>query len=307
MNKLSKSDRAWPVPSRPWVMKMNWHDLLFMHYRVDPLQLRSLIPQPLEIDTFDGSAWLGIVPFRMTGVAPRFVPSVPGLSNFPELNVRTYVTHNGKPGVWFFSLEATNPLAVRFARTMFHLPYMDARINFKACCQTTNGTWIKYHSKRTHRGTPPAELKCEYRPIGAPYHAEPNSLASFLTARYCLYCANKHGRVYRGEIDHDPWTLRDAQAIVTRNTMTEGIGIRLPDEKPVLHYAQKIRAIAWTIKPIECGRLESASKPEVTSKKALVQDDSSTFSDMRDPAPVGRFRNDHARRGTNASNQFGAE
>lgn len=236
-------------------MKMNWHDLLFMHYRVDAAVLRELIPEPLEIDTFDGSAWLGIVPFRMTGVAPRFVPPVPGLSSFPELNVRTYVSIDGKPGVWFFSLEATNRLAVRFARTMFHLPYMDAKINFCDCEKTTNGTWIRYQCQRTHRGEKPATLRCEYRPIGEAFRAEPGSLESFLTARYCLYSANSKHQVFRGEIDHDPWQLREAQAIVTENTMADWLGIDLPDDPPVLHYAKKIRAIAWTIKPVKCGKL----------------------------------------------------
>lgn len=239
-------------------MKMNWHDLLFMHYRVDFQRLRELIPQPLEIDTFDGSAWLGIVPFRMTGVAPRFIPAIPGLSSFPELNVRTYVTLDGKPGVWFFSLEATNRLAVRFARKMFHLPYMDAKIDFCNCENTSNGTWIKYKCKRTHSGEASAQLNCEYRPIGSSFLAEKNSLAAFLTSRYCLYSADSFGNIFRGEIDHDPWELREAQAIVTENTMTEGLGIELPTDEPVLHYAKKIRAIAWTIEKASCGKLDGS-------------------------------------------------
>lgn len=240
-------------------MRMNWLDLLFMHYRVDQQELRTLIPDALEIDTFDGDAWLGIVPFRMTGVAPRFVPSVPGFSSFPELNVRTYVTYNGKPGVWFFSLEATNRLAVRFARMMFYLPYMDAKIDFLAGSKSTNGTWIKYRSVRTHRDEPAAELECEYRPIGETFLARPNSLESFLTSRYCLYCADPQGQVYRGEIDHQPWELREAQAIVTRNTMTDGLGITLPQEDPILHFSREIRTVAWTIKPVDCAKVDSAS------------------------------------------------
>ena len=231
-------------------MKMHWHDLLFMHYRVPVEQLRRLIPQPLEIDTFDGSAWIGIVPFRMTGVSPRFVPAVPWWSNFPELNVRTYVQIDGKAGVWFFSLDATNPLAVRFARRTFHLNYVDANISFDHKDMSCDGTWITYKSTRTHKGEPPAKLNCEYRPIGTPYRAEPDSLEYFLTARYCLYCGNSAGKVFRGEIDHDPWDLQQAQAIVQENTMFNGLDIEPVDDKPILHYAQHVAAKAWAIRAV---------------------------------------------------------
>ena len=241
------TDRSWPTPTTPWVMKMNWHDLLFMHYRVPIEQLRRLIPAPLEIDTHDGAAWIGIVPFRMTGVAPRFIPPIPWLSNFPELNVRTYVTLNGKPGVYFFSLDATNPLAVRFARRTFHLKYMDANISFDHKNQSCDGTWIKYKSTRTHKGEPPANLNCEYRPIGTSYRATPNSLEHFLTARYCLYSANSAGKVFRGEINHAPWDIQQAQVIVHENSMLNGLGIDLIDEAPTLHYARQIAAKAWPI------------------------------------------------------------
>ena len=244
----SRTDRSWPTPTTPWVMKMNWHDLLFMHYRVPVEQLRRLIPEPLEIDTFEGAAWIGVVPFRMPGVAPRLVPPVPWLSNFPELNVRTYVSINGKPGVWFFSLDATNPLAVRFARRTFHLKYMDANITFEQKEKSCDGTWINYQSTRTHKGEPSARFDCEYRPIGTSFRATPGSLEHFLTARYCLYCANSAGKVFRGEIDHDPWELQQAQAIVHENSMLNGLGIDLLDEEPTLHYARRIDAKAWPIR-----------------------------------------------------------
>ena len=224
---------------------MNWHDLLFMHWRVEIDTLRHLIPETLEIDTFDGSAWIGIVPFRMTGVAPRFVPNIPFVSSFPELNVRTYVTINGKPGVWFFCLEATNPLAVRFARKFFHLPYMDAQIQLTNCASENTGKWIGYQSERTHQSELPACLRVDYRPIGESFHAEPGSLESFLTSRYCLYSANPAGKIFRGEIDHDPWELRNAQAIVKENTMADWLGVMLPDQPPVLHFAKRTKVVAW--------------------------------------------------------------
>ena len=123
----NKSDRTWPLPKHSHAMRMRWHDLLFMHWPIAPNLLQQHLPN-IECDTIDGQAWIGVVPFRMSDVAPRFVPAVPGLSAFPELNVRTYVTVDGKPGVWFFSLDATNKLAVRLARKFFYLPYMDARM-----------------------------------------------------------------------------------------------------------------------------------------------------------------------------------
>ena len=225
---------------------MRWHDLLFMHYPIQPGLIRHLIPQDLQIDSFDGSAWIGIVPFRMTGVAPRFVPSIPPISNFPELNVRTYVTVDGKPGVWFFCLEATKKLAVRIARKFFYLPYMDAMIKFQDH-GIDQGKWIEYDSRRTHRNETPAVLRMRYRPIGDKFEAVSGSLEHFLTARYCLYSADPRGRVYRGEIDHPPWQLQSAEAIVEANTMTDWLGIEIPNVDPLLHFSRYTNVRAWTI------------------------------------------------------------
>lgn len=228
-------------------MRMQWHDLLFMHWRIEQDALQWLIPDGLEIDTFDGSAWIGVVPFKMSGVAPRFVPNVPFMSCFPELNVRTYVTINGKPGVWFFCLEATNPIAVRIARKFFHLPYMDAKIEVGDSHKKNRGQWIGYRSVRSHPGELPAKFKVDYRPIGKPFQANPGSLEEFLTSRYCLYSADKQGMIYRGEIDHAPWLLSHAQAIIRENSMTDWMGVQLPSETPLLHFARHTKVIAWTL------------------------------------------------------------
>lgn len=231
-------------------MRMTWRDLLFMHWPVDVSELRPLIPEKLEIDTFDGTAWIGVVPFRMTDVAPRLIPSIPYMSAFPELNVRTYVTVDGKPGVWFFCLEATNPIAVRVARKWFHLPYMDAKIELSSRCPCETGKWIKYQSTRTHRDEPPARLDLEYRPIGSNFVTALDTLEAFLTARYCLYSADARGNIFRGEIDHPPWVLREGQAIVNENTMTNWLGISLPDTPPVLHFAKSTKVKAWSLQKL---------------------------------------------------------
>jgi uncharacterized protein YqjF (DUF2071 family) len=232
-------------------MKMRWHELLFMHWRVPVSDLRPHVPRTLSIETFDGSAWLGVVPFRMSGVRPRCVPPVPGLSAFPELNVRTYVVPDGtteKPGVWFFSLDATSKLAVRAARRFFALPYYDAKIS----CQvngSTNTPTVHYSSRRAHKGAPSAELDMEYRPAGNVYHAKSGSLDYFLTERYCLYSA-RGDDLNRCEVAHAPWPLQPAKATTRRNTMTRQLGVELPDAEPVLHYADYQEVVAWMLEKV---------------------------------------------------------
>lgn len=221
-------------------MRMSWHDLCFLHWRVDAPVLAPLLPTGLELETFDGSAWLGVVPFHMTDVSPRGVPRVRRLADFAELNVRTYVTAGGKPGVWFFSLDATQPLAVRMARAFFHLAYVDARIESRR-----SGDVVRYTSVRTHLGAGVAELDVRYRPTGPPSRSEPGSLEYFLTERYCLYAASRRGQVLRQEIDHDPWPLQPAEAEVARCTMTRPLGIDLGDEPPLAHFAERLDVVAW--------------------------------------------------------------
>jgi uncharacterized protein len=225
---------------------MRWHDVLFMHWPMPEATLRPLIPPALRLDTFDGSAWLGVVPFRMDGVRPRFLPAVPGLSAFPELNVRTYVTRRGKPGIWFFSLDAHNPVAVRLARATFGLPYFDAEMS----CRISKDE-VHYRSVRTHKGEPPARFVAIYRPAGEPYDSRPGTLENFLTERYCLYSAGAKerasgtGRVRRGDIHHRMWPLQPAEIEVEELEMTAQIGVTPSDTEPVLHYARRLDVVAW--------------------------------------------------------------
>jgi uncharacterized protein YqjF (DUF2071 family) len=231
--------RPWPLPAGLWVMAQTWHDLLFAHWPVEPVVLRPLLPPQLQINTFEGRAWLAVVPFRMTGVRLRGTPSLPWLSVFPELNVSTYVTSGGKPGVWFFSLDAANSLAVAIARAWFHLPYFRARMN----CTEHEG-WIHYASERIHRGAPVALLKGWYRPIGDVFSPQPGTLEHFLTERYCLYTTDAHGQIIRGEIHHPPWPLQPAEAEFAHNSMTESLGIALTP-RPLLHFARRQDVLVW--------------------------------------------------------------
>lgn len=223
-------------------MHMRWSKLLFMHWPVPIESLRPLIPPGLEIDRFEGQAWLGIVPFLMSNVRPRFVPPMPGFSAFPELNVRTYVTHNAKPGVWFFSLDAASKLAVRGARRLWHLPYFDARMSM----QIHEGQ-IAYRSTRTHKNSNPACLTMKYRPTGPVSFTTPGTLDHFLTNRLNLYSADRAGHIYRGQIHHAPWPLQAAEAQIETNHMTGQIDVRLPDIPPLLHYAERLDVVGWRI------------------------------------------------------------
>jgi len=232
--------RPYPVSVGPWAMGMTWLDLLFMHWPVDAEALRPLVPPSLGIDTFEGSAWLGVVPFRMTGVRPHFLPAVSGVSNFPEINLRTYVTAGDRPGVWFFSLDAHNRLAVRLARATFHLPYFDAEMS----CDASGGE-VDYRSVRTHRDAPPAGFEARYRPVGEPFESGRDTIENFLTERYCLYSADIKGVVRRGEVHHQMWPLQPAEVEVRTLSMTGQIGLELPETDPILHFSRRLDVLAW--------------------------------------------------------------
>jgi uncharacterized protein YqjF (DUF2071 family) len=225
-------------------MEQVWHDLLFVHWPVPPDVLRGVVPRELPLDTYGGQAWIGVVPFRMSGVRLRGLPAIRGTAAFPELNVRTYVTQGGKPGVYFFSLDAGNPLAVQVARSWFHLPYYRARMS----AEWRDG-WLHYRSERTHRGAPSASLAARYRPTSEPEPAQPGSLADFLTSRYALYIARR-GKVIRREIDHIAWPLQSAEAIIATNTMLDQIPLTIPETEPLLHFSRRLDVVVW---PAETG------------------------------------------------------
>lgn len=237
--------RPWRLPDRPWVMTQTWHDLLFAHWPVRPANLRAKVPAAFELDLFAGDAWIGIVPFRMTNVAPRGIPAVPWLSEFPELNVRTYVRMGDRPGVYFFSLDAGSAPAVRAARVLLNLPYYKAAMTVRPRDQA-----VEYDSRREGNDAP-AVLRASYRPTSAPFIAAPGSLEYFLTERYCLYHRNRRGVPYRLEIHHPPWPLQPAEATIMANTMATVHGIALPDRAPILHFSKRQDMVAWA--PTELG------------------------------------------------------
>lgn len=232
--------RPWPMPSSPWVMTQTWHDLLFAHWPVDEAMLRAKVPSGFELDTFEGQAWVAVVPFRMSNVAPRGVPSLPWVSAFPELNVRTYVRVGGTPGVYFFSLDAGSAVAVAAARALAHLPYYTAEMTV----ESDEGS-IRYRSRRTSSSASPAAFAARYRPIGDPLPPARGTLEHFLTERYCLFTLDSEFHALRLDIHHPPWPLQTAEADITLNTMAQACGIRLPAIKPLLHFAGRQDMVAW--------------------------------------------------------------
>lgn len=231
--------RPWPLPAGPWSMAQNWHDLLFAHWPVAAEVLRPLIPRSLKLDGFEGQSWIGVVPFRMAGVRLRGMPAVPWLSAFPELNVRTYVAADGKPGVWFFSLDAANRIAVEIARAWFHLPYFRARMAMRR-----EADEIFYASQRTDQQGRDENFEARYAASGEPFQARPGTLEHFLTERYCLYAQRPDGRMLRSEIHHAPWELQMARADIARNTMADNLNMRLAGE-PLLHFSKLQKVVVW--------------------------------------------------------------
>ena len=231
--------RPWPMPERRWVMTQTWHDLLFAHWPVASAVVRALVPARFEIDRFDGVAWIGIVPFHMTNVAPRGVPPLPWLSQLPELNLRTYVRVGDKAGVYFFSLDAARVVAVRAARFLFNLPYFVASMQVRVSAQGV----VHYRSDR--QGPPSAAFSATYQATGSPFTAMSGSLEHFLTERYCLYNVDARGAPYRLDIHHPPWRLQRAEADIVRNTLTGAAGVALPPTRPLLHFAKRQDMVGW--------------------------------------------------------------
>ena len=229
--------RPWELPTSPWVWRQSWQDLLFAHWPVDASLLQRFVPSPIRVQEFEGTSWIGLVPFRMAGVMRRPLPDLPWISAFPELNVRVYVEHDGRPGVWFLSLDATNQLAVWAARRYFHLPYHQARISLR---ELDGG--IQYSAQRAAGG--PAFEAC-YRPISAPYESQAGTLEHWLTERYCLYAQAPDGAILRNEVHHIPWPLQKAEAEITQNSYFAAHGLDIGGPPALLHFASRIDVVVW--------------------------------------------------------------
>jgi uncharacterized protein YqjF (DUF2071 family) len=255
---LRTSHRPRPLPSGRWAMTQRWNDLLFAHWPIPVAKMAALLPDWLEVDTFQGSAWLGVVPFWLDRIKIRGVPPIPGARSFPDLNLRTYVRDQftGTPGVYCFSLDASNLLAVAVARTYYHLPYhwSEMRLEQRSerefsfyCRRRFSSRQVIFNAR--YRGLGPNSRLVEHR-IG--------TLESFLTERSCLYSSNRAGQPIRANLHYVPWPLEEAEAEIERNDLATAIGLNLPNLAPVLHYSRWLAVYIW---PRELVRPALAARP----------------------------------------------
>jgi uncharacterized protein YqjF (DUF2071 family) len=238
--------RPYPLPAGAWRLRQRWNDLLFAHWPVRGEEIARLLPAGLEVDLFDGFAWVGVVPFWMDGVVTRSVGEgtfgVPGTGTFPELNLRTYVRSRGVAGVFFFSLDAGSLLAVVGARVLFGLPYFYARM-----ARVTTEAGVEYRSRRLWTREP-VRFEASYRPVGAVLGvSQPGSIEYFLTERYGLFVA-RFGAVAVGHVHHLPWPLQAAEAEIRVNEIAGVHGITLPGKAPLLHFSRRLEVFIWALR-----------------------------------------------------------
>lgn len=246
-------DRITPTlePDQPVLLHQNWHHLLFLHWEIPPSELQALLPPRLTLDTFEGKAYVGLVPFTLTGVRAVLTPPLPWISQFHEINVRTYVHLDGRdPGVWFFSLDASSKLAVAAARATYKLPYFDAEMDFRA--STDALPLIEFDSKRTDpRGTMPASAHLAYRPIeGSFAPAAPGTLEHFLVERYILYAQDEQRQLYRARVHHQPYPVQRAEVLALNETLIWAAGIKRAENAGLRHYAREVNVKVYPLERV---------------------------------------------------------
>jgi uncharacterized protein YqjF (DUF2071 family) len=243
-------DRISPTlePDQPVLLHQNWHHLLFLHWEVPAAELQSLLPLRLTVDTFEGKAYVGLVPFTLTGVRPVMTPPLPWISSFHEINVRTYVHREGRdPGVWFFSLDASSSIAVAAARAAYHLPYFGAGIDFRVHPGASPS--IDFDSRRTDaRGTMPADAHIRYQPVEGPAApAAYGTLEHFLVERYILYAEDEQRQMYRARVHHQPYPVQRADVLALDETLIWAAGIKRPEQPAYRHYASEVNVKVYPL------------------------------------------------------------
>lgn len=261
------SHRPRPLPAGRWVMAQRWNDLLYAHWPIPASTLAPLIPCGLQLDTWQGSAWLGVMPFWMDRIKFRGLPSIPGARRAPELNLRTYVRdpQTGAPGLYFLSLDASSLLSVAFCRTLYRLPshWADMRIDQRSEREF-------FFASRRHFTASPVVFAARYRGLGPTRRLvenRPGSLEFFLTERYCLFTADRDGCPLRADIHNVPSPLEEAEADIERNDLAAAVGIHLPGDPPVLHYSRRLAVYVWQlqrVRPLRAGqRIPAAAVPSI--------------------------------------------
>jgi len=239
VHKWDTTHRPWPLPFMPWVMRQSWNNALFIHYPIAINKLRQLVPEQLQLDTYDGWGWISIVPFKMEKVGIR---AIPFSITFPELNIRTYVTIDNKPGVYFFSLDATN-LPVVFLSNMFiNLPYLHSQMTIHHDGDYTSFSCIRKSSDES--------IACLYHPISEPFTASKGTFDYWVTERYCFYTVNSAGKVNRCNILHKPWPLQHAEAEIRHNSLFSSKSLQFEAITPILHYSKGVDVRVWPLERV---------------------------------------------------------
>ena len=233
----SVDHRPWPLPETSWRWRQSWLDLAFIHYPVAPDVLHAQLPPGVDLQQFNGSAWVGLVPFRMAGVMRRPLPSFPPFSSFPELNLRTYVEVGGRPGVWFFSLDTSCWPVVMGGRHIYNLPYHSARM-----AMSPWGGGTKFSSVRAKGDV---HFRARYAPSGKPVIAKAGTFEHWATERYCLYAHSQKQGVSRVEVHHAPWCLQSADVRIEENSVLEAAGIKPLRDSPICHYSKGVHVISF--------------------------------------------------------------
>jgi uncharacterized protein len=252
------SHKPRPLPSGRWAMTQRWNDLLFAHWPASATAVAALLPEWMEVDTFQGSAWIGVVPFWLDRIKIRGVPPIPGVRSFPDLNLRTYVRdrYTGTRGIYCFSLDASNLVAVGMARLFYHLPYHWAEMRL----EQRSDREFSFYSRRLFAGRQ-VMFKARYRGLGPTRktaECRSGSFEFFITERTCLLSSNRAGEPVRANLHYVPWPLEEAEAEIERNDLPSTIGIELPAIEPVLHYSRRLAVYIW---PTELARPAITSRP----------------------------------------------
>lgn len=253
MANANEIDRISPTrePDAPVVLRQDWHHLLFLHWEIPVADLQALLPSGLTVDTYEGKAYVGLIPFTMTGVRPTLTPPLPWISSFHEVNVRTYVHHRGSgPGVWFFSLDASSPIAVAAARAAYRLRYFNAAIEMSASKKPLPE--IEFHSLREDPSGPmPANVHVRYAPRdGVVRQSSLGTLEHFLLERYLLYAADDSRQLYRSRVHHQPYPAQRVDVAELEETLVWAAGIRRSDAAPIAHYASGVQVKVYPIERV---------------------------------------------------------
>ena len=261
---IRTSHKPRPLPPGRWLMRQRWNDLLFAHWQVPASSIAPLLPEGLEVDTFQASAWLGAMPFWMDRIKVRGVPPIPGARSFPDLILRTYVREErtGTPGGYSLSLDSSNLLAVAAGRAFFHLPYHLAEMRIE---QRTEREFAFYSRRRF--ASRPVLFKARYRGLGPSRklaEIQSGTLEHFLMERSCLFSSNRFGQPIRANLHQASWSLEEAQAEIELNDLAAAMGIKLPDQEPVLHYSRRLAVYVWPAKLVRSAMVRQPVTAAVT-------------------------------------------